>query len=100
MVESKAIHFKKFLNGDCRSNCQAVCAWFKDFEMCESQMIGFSMNETTVKKENNPLNLITVWYRANKRDSDLPMKELKFDLVDADGAGDGWGLINDTPKGA
>jgi hypothetical protein len=58
------------------------------------------MAETTVLKNNDSLNLITVWYRCQKRDSEVPMKDLKFKLVDADGKGDGWGDINDEPKKA
>jgi hypothetical protein len=70
--------------------------------MCESQLIGFSMSETTVLAEMSPKNLITVWYRAQKRDSEVPMKELKFKFVDASGASEaaGWGGVNDEPKKA
>ena len=45
--------------------------------------------------------MITVWYRAQKRDPrEFPMKELQYNIIDADGNGKGWGLINDEPKKA
>jgi hypothetical protein len=45
--------------------------------------------------------MITVWYRAQKRDPrEFPMKELLYNIIDADGNGKGWGLINDEPKKA